>query len=119
MQASRILHRTEGHTRRLILQDASGLNDAIEESVQTLVVTSPWSFGQGSLTRWATSQTTSDALRQHQQVHYDLLTGELLVDNCPPGRLPENYLEDPLFQTVFGSVSAQTLYQLNALPYSC
>ncbi|RHZ68728.1 hypothetical protein CDV55_106064 [Aspergillus turcosus] len=103
VQTSRILHRTEEHTRRLILQDASGLNDAIEESVQTLVVTSPWTFGQGSLTRWATSQTTSDALRQEQQVHYDLLTGELLVDNCPPGRLPENYQKDPLFQTVFGS----------------
>ncbi|GKZ98243.1 hypothetical protein AnigIFM59636_002476 [Aspergillus niger] len=104
VQTSRILHRVEAHTRQLIQQDASGLNYAIQESVPNTAITTPWSFGHGSLTRWAINQLAPDGVRQKQQVRYDLLSGELLVDNSPPGRLPESYTQHPTFRRLFGLV---------------
>ncbi|RDH27534.1 hypothetical protein BDQ94DRAFT_163521 [Aspergillus welwitschiae] len=102
VQTSRILHSVEARTRQLIQRDASGLNHAIQECVPNTVITTPWSFGHGSLNRWAMNQLASDGVRQKQQVRYDLLSGELLVDNSPPGRLPESYTQHPTFRCLFG-----------------
>ncbi|KAB8213132.1 hypothetical protein BDV33DRAFT_210501 [Aspergillus novoparasiticus] len=101
-QTSRILHRVEARTRQMVLQDASGLNHAIQESVPNTAMTTPWNFGHGSLTRWAINQLAPDEVRQNQQVRYDLLSGELLVNNSPPGRLPESYTQYPSFRRLFG-----------------
>jgi hypothetical protein len=119
VQTSRILHRVEERTRELIQQDALGLNNAIKRSVESLVITEPWDFDQGSLSRWATNQTAADGVRQQQQVRYDLLSGELLVDNCPPGRLPDHYTRDPSFQRLFGLVSAHDRTSFHSLSHSC
>jgi hypothetical protein len=42
------------------------------------------------------------------QVHYDLLTGNLLVDGRPLGRLPQEIVEHPTYVSVLGTVSDQT-----------
>jgi hypothetical protein len=39
------------------------------------------------------------------QVHYDLLTGKLLVDGKPLGRLPHEIVEHPTYASVLGTVS--------------
>lgn len=43
------------------------------------------------------------------EVHYDLLTGELLVDGRPLGRLPQEIVEHPTYASVLGTVSNQTV----------
>ena len=43
-----------------------------------------------------------------QQVHYDLLTGKLLVDGKQLGRLPREIVEHPTYASVFGTVSVQS-----------
>jgi hypothetical protein len=42
------------------------------------------------------------------EVHYDLLTGKLLVDGKPLGRLPQEIVEHPTYASVLGTVSDQT-----------
>ncbi|KAF8492828.1 hypothetical protein F5888DRAFT_1857202, partial [Russula emetica] len=37
------------------------------------------------------------------EVHYDLLTGKLLVDGKPLGRLPQEIVEDPTYASVLGT----------------
>ena len=41
------------------------------------------------------------------QVHYDLLTGKLLVDGKPLGSLPQEIVEHPTYASVLGTVSDQ------------
>ena len=43
-----------------------------------------------------------------QQVHYDLLTGKLLVDGKQLGRLPREIVEHPTYASVLGTVSGQS-----------
>lgn len=42
-----------------------------------------------------------------QEVHYDLLTGELLIGGKSSGRLPQGIVEDPIYRSIFGAVSGQ------------
>jgi len=42
-----------------------------------------------------------------QEVHYNLLTGQLLIDGKPLGRLPQEIAEHPTYESVLGSVRDQ------------
>jgi hypothetical protein len=41
------------------------------------------------------------------EVHYDLLTGQLLINGKPLGRLPQKIVEHPTYASVLGTVSRQ------------
>ena len=41
------------------------------------------------------------------EVHYDLLTGQLLINGKPFGRLPQEIVEDPTYASILGTVSGQ------------
>jgi len=41
-------------------------------------------------------------------VHYDLLTGKLLVNGKPLGKLPQEIVDHPTYVSVLGTVSGQT-----------
>jgi hypothetical protein len=41
-------------------------------------------------------------------VHYDILTGRLLINGKPLGRLPQEIVEHPTYASVLGTVSGQT-----------
>ena len=41
------------------------------------------------------------------KVHYDLLTGKLLVDGKPLGRVPQEIAQHPAYASVLGTVSSQ------------
>lgn len=101
----KLLHYLEQRTRRLVVDDPSGLNDAIMSIVPNIQISPTWSFYSGSRARWATSKTFATSHARQLHLHYNLMTGEILVNNCPPGRLPAEYTQNPLFKRVFGSVS--------------
>ncbi|PHH78115.1 hypothetical protein CDD80_7355 [Ophiocordyceps camponoti-rufipedis] len=39
---------------------------------------------------------------EHDSTHLNLLTGEILINGKPPGRLPDSYESNALFKTLFG-----------------
>ncbi|KAJ4467172.1 hypothetical protein C8J55DRAFT_439106 [Lentinula edodes] len=55
--------------------------------------------------RWVTCETLSDGSsrgNQAQEIHLDLLTGKLLVNGKPLGRLPSEFVKHPAYVRVFG-----------------
>ncbi|KAJ5801525.1 uncharacterized protein N7518_003593 [Penicillium psychrosexuale] len=101
---AKILHNIEEHTRHLIETDASGFNEAINKSVHDLQIASAWRSCPGDSSRWVINETSADTHGSPQKIHYNLLSGELLLANCPPGRLPREYTSLSLFQRIFGNV---------------
>ena len=109
--------------RRLLLRDKK-LSHALYHVVLLLVVdnksnglelaiTQQWAGFRPSLpswtvfeppnNRWLCMKTASSSDRKVQQVHYDILEGELLVDGRPLGRLPTDYIRDELYLRLFGA----------------
>ncbi len=63
-----------------------------------------WRHLPGPNARWLTLFTDSGPNQRSQQVHYNLLTGEFLIDGKPLGRLPHEILEHSTYQRIFGQV---------------
>ncbi|TKA77752.1 hypothetical protein B0A49_06728 [Cryomyces minteri] len=66
-----------------------------------------WSFPEAWGKRWGTVTTAQSASILSQAIHYDLLTGELLVDGRPLGRLPNEYTKEPVYCRLFGECVLQ------------
>jgi hypothetical protein len=71
---------------------------------------------QGNSSNWhvlrkQNSRWISCVTRGGQEVHYDILAGELLVGGKSSGRLPRRIVEHVAYKSVFGAVSDQTYSQ--------
>ena len=66
------------------------------------VDTSGWHVLRKKNPRWLSCMTD-----QGQEVHYDTLTGELLISGKSLGKLPQQMVEDPIYKSIFGTVSGQ------------
>ena len=67
-------------------------------------ISSSWHALPGPDSRWI-----SCVAEGGHDVHYDLLTGQLLVNGKPLGRLPQEIVKHPTYVSVLGSVSGQTV----------
>jgi hypothetical protein len=56
----------------------------------------------------ANSRWISCVAEGGHEVHYDLLTGQLLVNGKPLGRLPQKIVEHPTYTSLLGTVSDQS-----------
>ena len=68
------------------------------------------SYHPGNLSSWhalprPNSRWISCVTERGQEVHYDLLTGELLISGKRLGRLPQEIVEHPIYAGIFGTVS--------------
>ncbi|GAB1527062.1 hypothetical protein RhiTH_010237 [Rhizoctonia solani] len=52
--------------------------------------------------RWITTTTEADNESRKQEVHFNLLSGQLLIDGKPLGRLPRQYVEHETYIRLFG-----------------
>ena len=101
----RLSHRLEVPISKLIQDDRCGLDSAI-----TSVWASyrpgyrKWRQLDGPNSRWLTSFTAPLPGQRAQQVHYNILSGRLLVDGKPVGRLPEEIVKHPTYSRIFGQV---------------
>jgi hypothetical protein len=65
---------------------------------------SSWHVLPGANSRWISCVAEGE-----HEVHYDLLTGQLLINGKPLGRLPQKIVEHPTYASVLGTVSDQTV----------
>ena len=65
---------------------------------------SNWIPLQDPNSRWFSCTTTGNAKQHSQVVHFNLLSGSLLVDGKPLGRLSREILRHPLYKQIFGEV---------------
>ena len=98
-------HRLFRRVRTLVTQrNQEGLNRAIRHMWSGFEPTSAgWTTLQGPPSqRWIVSVTEAKPGKASQQVLYDLLEGELLVDGVPIGRLPRMYTESENYSRILG-----------------
>lgn len=74
-------------------------------------------YRQGSSSDWhvvhkQNPRWISCVSNEGQKVHYDLLTGELLIGGKSSGRLPQRIAKDPMYEDIFGAVSGQAQISL-------
>lgn len=65
----------------------------------------PWKAAKVGIKEWVTTETFGDQETRSLVVHLNLLTGSLLVDGSPLGRLPRTYETHTSYQRLFGAVS--------------
>ncbi|KAL8364190.1 hypothetical protein RB601_009770 [Gaeumannomyces tritici] len=83
-------------------QTGNGLDDAILQSWSDYRKGGHWRRHSMSLQHWLVTETTPINGRS-LDVKYNLLTGELLVNNLPLSRLPAEYERHTIFQHLFGN----------------
>lgn len=91
----------------LSLSHADGYDDAVSFF---------WpGYHRGTSSRWQATPTPASRwisclAEGGQKIHYNLLTGQLLVDGKPLGMLPEEIIEHPMYADLLGAVSVMTAF---------
>lgn len=97
----RLAYSVEPRLAQLIHDGNPGLTDGVKSIWQAAYLPDIWEFVSKPLKNWVVTRTMPPKGSEPQLVHYDLLSGRLLVDGRPLGRLPARYTEHPLYQKVF------------------
>ncbi|KAH7333001.1 hypothetical protein B0J17DRAFT_579243 [Rhizoctonia solani] len=102
------------HDRRLTHKIESYLITAVQEGIDVFSnpISQIWpGYRQGSAgwralqvprSRWVTTTVSGTSDERLQEVHLNILTGQLLVAGRPIGRLPRYYVEHPTYIRLFG-----------------
>ncbi|KIM42919.1 hypothetical protein M413DRAFT_409020 [Hebeloma cylindrosporum] len=99
----RLSHFLEGPLVELIKRDKSGLNTAITSVWSSYRPGAEgWRLLDSPNSRWLTSFTAPLSGQRAQEVHYNILTGKLLVDGKPLGRLPQEIVRHSTYSRIFG-----------------
>jgi hypothetical protein len=89
------------------LLHGAAYNHALSHFSLGLRCSSSWHMLPRPNSRWISCMTDG-----RQKVHYDLLTGQLLIDGKQLGRLPQEIVEHPTYASIFGTVSGHTQFLL-------
>jgi len=93
----------------LLKQNQAGLDAGIMKAWSAYVPSAAgWTQVSTAADHWITT-TTDCAAGSAVRVHYDLLSGELLVKGFPLGQLPANYRVHPLFKKLFGNTAVEVM----------
>ncbi|CAK7212634.1 hypothetical protein SCUCBS95973_001530 [Sporothrix curviconia] len=82
---------------------ARPLDTAIAQSWPTHTPGSQWTALPAPNQHWLTSTSSSTA------VHFNLLTGQLLVNGAPLSRLPPDYEAHPMYRVLFGETAIEAM----------
>ncbi|KAL9048999.1 MAG: hypothetical protein Q9162_007441 [Coniocarpon cinnabarinum] len=96
----RLAHSLESTLKGRIADGASGLSQTVQLFWVHLDPSCTWVAGDGSSIVSSVSPDSSD---RPAPVHFDLLSGRLLVNGCPLSRLPPLYEQHPLYRRMFGA----------------
>ncbi|KAI1804470.1 hypothetical protein F4811DRAFT_552846 [Daldinia bambusicola] len=80
----------------VIAKESPALDDAIEKTWSAFRATGKWTIQPKPHHHWIINQSARSS------VHFSLLTGELLVNGSPLGRLPREYETDYMYPILFG-----------------
>lgn len=78
------------------------LDDAIRLTWSSYVIGDGWRAVSPEFDYWLVNTLSPHCSDRTVAVHYNLLTGELLIDGLPLARLPRKYRTHPMHRTLFG-----------------
>ena len=109
---NRLMYRLLPTLRTLILKDSSGLSEAITANWFAFEPTSPqgWQALPEHQEHWLhTKSLRSGSGSGYLPVHFNLLTGELLVNGLPLDRLPSEYMRHIMYAPLFGKSTLEVV----------
>ncbi|OHF02115.1 hypothetical protein CORC01_02694 [Colletotrichum orchidophilum] len=91
----------------ILSRDSPGLDDAISANWSSYEPSREWNVLSETHSSWLASVTASAT--NSLPVHFNLVTGELLVNGLPLDHLPQEYLTHVTYQSLFGRLSLEIL----------
>ncbi|EER36939.1 conserved hypothetical protein [Histoplasma capsulatum H143] len=92
-----------------IVADRWPLDDAIMKSWPAYRPGDAWQVASEELDYWLLSKTAPEGNTHSLPIHFNLLTGELLVNGHPLSRLPAKYEQHPTYHTLFGKSALEVM----------
>ena len=105
LRFQRLLHRSYP----LLAKNHHGLDDAIGQAWSAYQAGTDWRAISNDIDYWVFTKTAPTDGGDTLSVHYNLLTGELLVNGQPLDRLPKRYEDHPLYFTLFGRSAVEVM----------
>ncbi|TVY56340.1 hypothetical protein LCER1_G002622 [Lachnellula cervina] len=93
----------------IIESNSPSLDDAISKSWSAYKAGSGWRKSPEQDGHWLITRTEPQDKSNGLWVHFNLLTGELLVNGLPLARLPLRYEYHPMYPTLFGSCAIEVM----------
>ncbi|MCJ1462481.1 hypothetical protein MMC07_001083 [Pseudocyphellaria aurata] len=103
LRDQRVAHFMEHRLAQLIRNGHPGVTAGIKSIWQGAYLPDIWELLPVPLEHWATTKTAPPESSFPQLIHYNLLSGQLLVDGRRLGRLPAKYTGHPLYKKIFGT----------------
>jgi hypothetical protein len=85
------------------------LDDAIRRTWASYVASNGWCPVSNKFDYWLFNTLSPQCGERPVVVHYNLLTGELLVDGLPLARLPQRYVKHSMYRTLFGQSDLEVM----------
>lgn len=92
-----------------ITRGSSCLDDAIKWAWAAYRRGTVWSSHSSEAQHWVTNETEATPNSDSQSVHFNLLSGELLVDGLPLSRLPPSFKEHTTYKPMFGRSTIEVM----------
>ncbi|KAI1307733.1 hypothetical protein F5Y03DRAFT_114674 [Xylaria venustula] len=86
----------------------SGISNAVKKAWSAYRPGGSWRAASNT-THWLVTETAANCEGISLQVHYSLLSGELLVNGIPLSRPPTEYESHPMWPTLFGPVAVEVM----------
>ncbi|KAF2969305.1 hypothetical protein GQX73_g4245 [Xylaria multiplex] len=86
----------------------SGISDAVRKSWSAYRPGGEWRVARNTK-HWLVTETTPDNNGAQFQVHYNLLSGELLVNGIPLSRPPREYEDHPMWCVLFDQIAVEVM----------
>lgn len=94
---------------KIIVRHPTELDDAIRNAWSAYIRGSTWQTASETADHWMTTDTLATAHTASMTVHYNLLSGELLVNGLPLGQPPDKYRTHPQYTTLFGKAVVEIM----------
>ncbi|KAG8953382.1 hypothetical protein FRC03_011783 [Tulasnella sp. 419] len=98
----RLAHIMEPLLSRQIGQHVDGLDQSIRRMWEFYRPSLNWAHLPSPNSRWVTTKTLPECDQGSQAVQLNILSGQLLVDGKPLGRLPHDIVTHPTYRRIFG-----------------
>ena len=100
---SRTSHSLESSLKKQIIAFPEGINEAVGKRWSGYEPGTPWTVLDAPNDRWIKTHTSNSSNASSATVHFDTLTGSLLINGRPLARLPRDYESHPTYQRLFGT----------------
>ncbi|KAL2069540.1 hypothetical protein VTL71DRAFT_14219 [Oculimacula yallundae] len=100
---SRTSHTLEATLKEKIIASSTGLDKAVRRLWPGYEAGAPWTLVDAPNDRWLTTNSLDSDNAHTACCHYNVLSGEFLINGRPLARLPVEYEVHPTYKRLFGS----------------